>query len=106
MGSSTLCAGNAVWLQATPLNSVALSGYTWSTAQTGPVIQFTPSLSGPVQVTVSSAQQCTQTASFSLTLVPVPTLGILSPSIICSGQSQVFTALGAASYSWNNQAGS
>lgn len=105
MASSSLCAGQSVWLQATPLNSVSVSSFSWSTSQLGAVINYTPLSSGPVQVTVSSAQNCTQTAGIQISPVPLPTLAIIVPSLICSGQPVVFNASGANTYSWNFQPG-
>lgn len=105
MGSSSLCAGQNLWLQATPLNSVIVNTYSWSTSQWGPVINFTPLATGAIQVTVSSAQNCTQTAAIQITVVPLPTLALTAPTLLCSGQTLVFNASGATSYSWNMQPG-
>ncbi|MEK6616685.1 MAG: T9SS type A sorting domain-containing protein [Bacteroidota bacterium] len=47
---------------------------------------------------------CCDTASVTITVVPIPTVGPMSPVSICAGQSATLCASGGVNYSWNTGA--
>lgn len=98
-----VCAGESVTLTAT-----GFSSYTWSPGATlsnssGSVVVASPAAITIYTVT-GAAGSCTNTATATITAVPLPAL-VLSPNAtICSGSasSVSLTAAGAISYTWTN----
>jgi hypothetical protein len=107
MPQGSLCLGTPVALTANGADS-----YTWTgaglSANEGTSVNASPSLAGNMAYSVMGAKYgCTATKSFSLTILPVPTLQITpaNPSI-CSGGSVTLTASGATdNYSWTPATG-
>lgn len=96
--ATNICSGNSATLTASGANS-----YTWNPgALTTTIITVTPSVTTQYTLTGSSAAGCTNTALFTLSVTPTPTLtAIANPTAICFGNSSTLTATGATSYTWN-----
>lgn len=93
---ATVCAGSDVTLTVSGADT-----YSWDAVTTTNTIVVNPLVN--TQYTVSGQNQnCTPvTQSISLVANPLPTVSaIASSTAVCSGQSAVLTASGAATYSW------
>ena len=97
-----ICSGTA-----TPMISAAGGiSYTWApatglSASTGSGVIAGPSATTTYTVTGSNPAGCTNTASFTVTVNPVPTVIAAPASAICSGASAILSASGAINYSWS-----
>lgn len=95
---TVICSGSTTTLTANGANS-----YTWNTAATTVSISVSPATSTNYTVTGTSAVGCTNSAVFSVTVNPTPTLSVNLPTI-CLGNSATLTAGGAPNYSWSTGA--
>ncbi|MDD4213542.1 MAG: PKD domain-containing protein [Bacteroidales bacterium] len=94
---STICKGDSAILTGS-----GGATYLWSTSDTSAVITIAPDLTTTYTVTVTSAEGCTNTASFTITVNSLPTAAInSSDSTICAGDSVTLTASGGVTYLWN-----
>lgn len=100
-GSNTVCSGNSVTLTAGGATS-----YSWSNGSTGSINIVQPSGNSTYTLTGSSSPaNCSNTAVFSITTAPSPTL-VTSPSpSICAGKTATLFASGASNYLWNSSIG-
>lgn len=99
--SPSLCAGSSTTVTAT-----GASTYTWLPSGTGSVSVVSPTSTAVYSVTGTSSTNCVSTVkTITISVNSIPTL-TLTPltSTICSGQTTVFNASGATSYSWSNGA--
>ncbi|RYE18488.1 MAG: gliding motility-associated C-terminal domain-containing protein, partial [Sphingobacteriales bacterium] len=90
--------------QQVTLTASGASTYSWSTGQTGAVITVTPqtAYTSTYFVTGSNAPGCSDTASISITSIPIIIVTASAASQdICAGESTFLTAAGADSYSWS-----
>jgi gliding motility-associated-like protein len=63
----------------------------------------TPAMSGQYMITVSNSNECFGTDTISVTIHPLPIVGLQASSVnICLGDTISITASGAANYIWNN----
>ncbi len=96
INSPTICAGEKASLVA---NGAAT--YTWPTGVTSTGINT--ATASPVVTTnytvIGTNKSCSDTATFSITVNPSPTVKINSASI-CTGETVTLTASGATSYTW------
>jgi gliding motility-associated-like protein len=94
---TTVCSGTSVTLSGTGATS-----YSWSGGITNGVA-FVPSGTQTYTVTGTNANGCTNTSSVTITVNPLPTVGInVSPNTtVCSGTSVTLSGTGATSYSWS-----
>jgi hypothetical protein len=96
-GSSTLCAGNSL-----VLNAGGASTYTWSTGPSGATISVSPTITTTYSVTGTATWGCSNFANKTVTVNPSPSVNATtSNSNICAGQSALLNASGATSYTWN-----
>ncbi len=100
--SSTVCTGSP-----TTLNAGGGSTYTWSpatglSATTGSSVTANPTVTTTYIVTGTNASGCTNTASVTITVNPLPVVSATAGSPnICSGTNTTLTAIGASTYSWS-----
>ena len=99
-----VCAGNVALLSAS-----GAASYTW---QPGTIVSSTVQVS-PVSNTIYTVtgmyENCTNTATFSISVSPLPTVSAIASSwSVCSGSSATLSATGANNYTWQpgNQTGS
>ena len=93
-----LCTGESATLTANGANT-----YSWSNGGNGSSITVTPNTSTTYTVTGISAEGCSNTASISITVNPVPNVSAnASPNTICIGGSSTLSASGANTYLWSN----
>jgi gliding motility-associated-like protein len=89
-----ICSG-----QAATLTASGASSYIWDTGATTNTIVVSPSSTTNYTV-LGASVGCTNTVVASLSVTPLPTVTVNSPSI-CIGQTATITASGATSYVWN-----
>ncbi len=98
VNSATICNGSSASLTANP--STVGGTYSWSPgAQTTQSISVSPTSTTNYTVTYTLAG-CNATASSTVTVNPIPTISVNSPTI-CNGQSATLTAAGGTTYLWN-----
>jgi hypothetical protein len=95
-GNTAVCPGNAVNL----VGGGALT-YSWSNGATGTMTTINPTVSGTYSVIGVSAAGCTASAVKDITVTPGPPVAISGTNQICQGNSVLFTAGGATSYTWS-----
>jgi hypothetical protein len=90
----TVCAGSSFTI--TPSGAAS---YTYS----GGSAVVAPSVNTTYTVTGASANGCTASTLVTVSVKPLPVVGIASSnSLICIGESATLTASGAVSYGWNS----
>ncbi len=94
---ATICSG-----QNAPLNATGGGSYSWSNGNTNASINVSPTVNTTYTVVVSS-NGCSDTATASVTVNPLPIPSVNSPTI-CIGGSATLTAGGGTTYSWNTGA--
>jgi hypothetical protein len=96
--TATICSGNAVTLTASGAQT-----YTWSAnagSATTSTVTLSPSASDTYTVT-GTAGSCTNTATFSLTVNPTPTVSATAANdTICNLNSAALSASGGTTYVW------
>ncbi|MBR5920114.1 MAG: T9SS type A sorting domain-containing protein [Bacteroidales bacterium] len=95
LGNTTLCQG-----QSTTLTVNGGTSYAWSNGSTNNNISVNQS--GVYTVTTTNTEGCSNTASVTVTVNPLPNVSISGSSSFCQGSIVVLTAIGASSYSWSN----
>ena len=96
--SATICAGASAFVTAAGANT-----YSWSTGATVSGINVTPSVTTTYTVTGTSAAGCTNTATSTVVVNPIPNLfPVATPSTICANSSTTLTASGAVTYTWSS----
>lgn len=101
-GSSTLCSGSSVTLQAIGNN---FSGYTWNGTAGGATLAISPMVTSTYSLSAISSSGCVSSAVKTVTVFTSPALSIIGGnSGICAGAPlSLFASAGAVTtYSWNN----
>jgi metal-sulfur cluster biosynthetic enzyme len=99
-GTQEICQGDSLTVSVS-----SASSYLWSGLQTSQTIVVTNA--GNYAVTVIDSNGCSRssdTVSVSVNTLPNVTVSNSGPSVICEGDSVVFTSSSAASYLWSNGA--
>ena len=78
--NSAVCEGNS-----TTLTAGGASTYVWSTNETGAEITVTPAATTTYTVTGEDANHCTNTASVTVTVNPVPGVPTVTSTTVCKG---------------------
>ncbi|MBA3681991.1 MAG: choice-of-anchor D domain-containing protein [Bacteroidetes bacterium] len=95
--SSAICVGQSVTLTASGANT-----YSWTTGATNSLIAVSPLASTIYFVTGTNQNSCSNTASTSIIVNPLPTLTVTTSNpLICIGQTATLAAVGANTYSWS-----
>ena len=96
-GSSSVCSGNSIILNASGANS-----YLWNTSATTSSISVSPS-STTIYTVTGTTLSCSDTKTISISVTASPTISIANTaSVICAGGSATLSIIGSAgSYSWN-----
>lgn len=94
-GNTTICYGNS-----STLNASGGTTYLWNNGATTSTIIVTPNTINSYSAIVSNGN-CSDTASISITVNPLPTIAALGSTTICSGDTTTLQCTGTASiYSW------
>jgi gliding motility-associated-like protein len=96
-GNTTLCSGAS-----TTLTAAGGGTYAWSTSATSSAITVTPAATTNYSVIVTNAANCSDTASVSVTVNPLPNAAISGTTTLCNGQSTTLSAAGSGNYLWSN----
>jgi gliding motility-associated-like protein len=96
--TATICAGNTATLTANGATT-----YTWNTGATNTSIINSPTLTTNYTVTGTDGNNCINTATTIISVNPLPTITVNSPTI-CAGATTTLTASGANTYTWNTSA--
>lgn len=95
-----LCIGQTIQASASGAKDYIWQANNGSWQDTGTNVSLSPRQTTSYTVTGTDANNCTNTATFTLTVHPLPVLG-LSPDVqICKGQSTSLSASGAYTYTW------
>jgi len=98
VNSGTFCPGGSVTLNANGATTYSWTPATGLSASTGSTVSASPSATSNYSVIGTSAG-CADTAVAVVTVSPMPTITVNSPSV-CAGDPAVLTASGAASFTW------
>ncbi len=99
---NSICASTS-----TILSSTGAASYIWSNGNTTSSITVLPSVgTNNFSVTGTSAQGCSNSANYALSVNPLPAVSINSSNgfSICIGGTTLLTATGAANYTWSTGA--
>ncbi len=103
VNTNTICIGSAVTFSNSGGTTYTLNPSSLS----GAVINFTPTVVGPITYTIAGSGSfgCINTKTLSVTVFSVPIVGISpSSSTVCTGKSVLIGAGGATTYSWSSGA--
>jgi gliding motility-associated-like protein len=94
-GNTSVCNGSSTTLTATGGGS-----YSWSTSDTSPAITVAPT-SPTTYTCIVTIGACSDTASISVTIDPVPVALVSGVTSVCQGSSVSLSGSGGTTYSWN-----
>lgn len=97
-GPTTICASSPATLTASGSTT-----YTWNTGSANSSITVSPSVTTVYNVS-SNSGGCVGTAQHTITTAPSPTITVSGPTLVCNTSTNVLTASGASTYSWNTGA--
>ncbi|MBP1672733.1 MAG: domain containing protein [Bacteroidetes bacterium] len=100
-GDTNICTGGSSFLVA---NASGATSFVWSTAQTAPFINVSPSATTNYTVIVTNVNGCSNSSTLKVNVRPYPTPSIVGNNSFCDGDTLHLTAQGGASYLWNNSA--
>jgi hypothetical protein len=93
-----ICVGSS-----TTLTASGATTYTWSTSSNSPQIVVSPTTVSVYTVQATNSQGCVSSTSITITINPLPTIGVqTSNTLICVGWPSTLTAGGANTYTWSN----
>lgn len=101
-GPDSICAGQSGTLLASLVGGNAIS-YLWNNNASTNSITVSPAATTTYTVTVTDINGCTDTASKTLVVKPLPNVTVTGPDA-CVGGSTTLTATGGGSYHWFNGA--
>jgi gliding motility-associated-like protein len=93
-GKEDFCQGGKTTLTAS-------GGVTYQWSPTVKTAEIEVTTAGPVTVTVTDANNCTSTASKTITQLPNPIVNITGDDKVCQGSNAIWTATGGVSYVWS-----
>jgi len=93
-----ICMGESATLTASGGGS-----YQWSNQQTGATISVSPAITLPFTVTVTNANNCTDSDEVEVIVNPLPAIDAGSDEEICEGESVTLSASGADTFLWSTQ---
>ncbi len=95
-GDNTICNG-----ESTTLTASGATTYTWTGGSTNTSITVSPSSTQTYWVT-GTTNNCSNTASFQVTVNALPDASISGPIFSCAGDTITLTANGGDQFSWSN----
>jgi len=103
-GNNTICGGGSTTITATPAGGVAPYTVTWSNSLPNGLTQtVSPATSTTYSATVTDANGCSVTTTFSVTVAPQPTAAFTAGPGDCAPAVVTFTdnSTGATQYQWD-----
>ncbi len=99
VGSSTVCAGSQV-----NLNASGAAQYSWNTGNQGPSVNTFPAQTTTyIVVGTNTVTSCSASQSVIVYVNPSPNIiAIASSASICPGETAYLTGIGATTYAWSN----
>ncbi len=95
-GLNSICMGSSAVLMAN-----GASNYTWNTTSNSQIITVSPTIT-TVYNAIGSSNGCLSSASKTVSVNSLPTIGISGPNSICFQNTANLIASGAFSYTWSN----
>jgi len=95
-----ICIGDTTLLTANGANTYSWAPSNSLTSNSGSSVGAFPNTSSSITVIGTDSNNCVDTAVAFITVNPLPSLSINSPSAICLGDSAQLTASGANTYQW------
>ena len=102
---ASVCSSSTVQLTASGAASYVWSPATNLSSPTGASVTFTPGSSSTYTVTGTDTNNCVNTATVEVTVLPNAAIVASQDVSICSGTSTTISASGGVSYSWDNGIG-
>lgn len=96
-GPTTVCYADSVQLTATG----SATRFHWSTGDSTASVVISPRYTNTYQVTGYNDYGCSTTASFSVTVLPKPSVSITGDTVLCQGESTLLTCTNASSFLWS-----
>lgn len=96
-GTNTICNGST-----TTLTASGGVSYVWSTTATSAAITVSPTTSQTYSVVGTDANGCTNSTTYSVTVVPPPTANASGNTSSCVGSPVTLTATGGGTYTWSS----
>lgn len=98
--NATICQGNSATLTAS-----GAASYVWTSGQTQSSIAITPTQTTSYTVVGTSAQGCTNVATTTVNVTPLPSISVVaSESSVCANAPVTLTATASGNVSWNTGA--
>jgi gliding motility-associated-like protein len=98
----TICAGTTTTLTASGASNYSWSPATYLSSNAGSSVVFTAGATTSYTVSGTSAAGCVNTDVVQVTVAPLPVINAGADQTACAGSSITITALGIASFSWDN----
>ncbi len=95
-GSNSTCIGSSIIQTASGGNT-----YTWSTGSNTSTVNLTPSLSTIYSVLGADMNNCMNSATVNISVIPLPIITTIGSTALCVGSTISQTASGAITYLWN-----
>jgi gliding motility-associated-like protein len=95
MGTAVICEGQTITLAGSGGTS-----YNWSNGATGSSTTVSPSATTTYTLYVSTGP-CSDTATYTVTVNPLPNATVSGDGILCPGETTTLTANGGDTYVWN-----
>lgn len=101
--SQSICPGKTAHLVVSDTLDV-LTTFIWSNSQVDSSIEVSPSVETNYIVTATNSNQCTATASSTVSIYAAPVISISGLSSICQSETDTLIASGGVSYLWSTGA--
>lgn len=98
-GTAAICNGSSVILTGNGATT-----YSWNTSATTNTITDSPNANATYSVIGTDANNCSNTATFAVTVNSLPSVSITGTTTICNGGTVTLTGNGATTYSWSTSA--
>lgn len=95
-GPDSICAGDTAVITAS-----GGSQYLWNTGDPTATISVAPPSDSTYSVTVTDLNGCSADAALSVTVLALPTVGIIGPGALCLGDSALLEAIGTGAALWS-----
>lgn len=95
-GGTSVCNADSIVITAS-----GAATYSWSTGANTATVTLTPSVNTSYTVIGVSAENCSNSAVQSISVVAFPTIALTGNTVMCAGDSLTFNVSGADTYTWS-----